>query len=65
MSRGEPADLIAGDVVRYVTSPVFDRVVGTGDLGVVVSVSDGWVRADWPAGQHSVPLASVRKVLDI
>ena len=50
-----------GDHVEYTAVDVFDRLIRTGDVGVVTAVLDGWVHADWPrSGVHSVPLAHVR-----
>lgn len=49
-----------GDRVEYTASPVFDRLVQTGDIGIVTRVEAGWVSARWPLGEYSVPLAHVR-----
>ena len=52
-----------GDRVEYIAAPVYDGIIMTGDVGVVVRVEDGWVHATWPrSGQHSVPVANVRAV---
>jgi hypothetical protein len=39
---------------------VFDGIIWTGDVGVVVGVKGGWVVAGWRNGIHSVPLENVR-----
>lgn len=49
-----------GARVEYTASPVFDRLVQTGDIGIVTRVEAGWVSARWPLGEYSVPLAHVR-----
>ncbi len=49
-----------GDRVEYTAPPVYDRLVQTGDIGIVTRVVAGWVCARWPLGGYSVPLAHVR-----
>jgi hypothetical protein len=51
-----------GDLIEYDGEPVFDLLIVRGDRGTVVSVADGWVRADWKTGTLSVPTKSVRVV---
>jgi hypothetical protein len=50
-----------GDRVEYTGEPVFDGIIGTGEIGWVTKVQGGWVVAFWPrSGVHSVPAGSVR-----
>ncbi len=49
-----------GDRIEYIGAPVFDGIIWTGDVGVVVEVTGGWVIASWRDGIHSVPLQNVR-----
>jgi hypothetical protein len=50
-----------GDRVEYTGEPVFDGIIDTGEVGHVLTVEDGWVKAHWPrSGIHSVPVANVR-----
>jgi hypothetical protein len=49
-----------GDRVEYIGAPVFDGIIWTGDVAVVVHVKGGWVFARWRNGVHSVPLENVR-----
>jgi hypothetical protein len=51
-----------GDRVEYMAAPVYDLLIETGEIGVVVKVEAGWVHALWPrSGQHSVPVRNVRR----
>jgi hypothetical protein len=51
---------VKGDRVRYIAPPVFDRIIETGEVGVVDTVAEGWVYAWWPrSGLHSVPEGNV------
>lgn len=49
-----------GDRIEYIAAPVFDRLIETGDIGVIQRFHDGWVHAVWPRGSYSVPVTNVR-----
>ena len=49
-----------GDRIEYIGAPVFDGIIWTGDVGVVVEVKGGWALASWRDGMHSVPIENVR-----
>jgi hypothetical protein len=50
-----------GDRVEYIAEPVFDLIIGPGEVGTVTREVDGWVFAVWPrSGEHSVPIENVR-----
>jgi len=56
----DPVQYRAGDRVEYTARPVYDGIIWTGDIGVVVRSEGGWVSARWRTGEHSVPLGNVR-----
>ena len=49
-----------GDRIEHIGAPVFDGIIWTGDVGVVVEVKGGWALASWRDGMHSVPIENVR-----
>jgi hypothetical protein len=56
----DPVRYRTGDRVEYTARPVYDGIIWTGDIGVVVRCEGGWVFARWRSGEHSVPLHNVR-----
>lgn len=61
---GANPEYAAGETVRYRGGDVFDRLVRTGDVGVVERVEHGWVHVHFPRGLYSVPVRSVERVAD-
>jgi hypothetical protein len=50
-----------GDRIEYIAQPVFDCIITTGEIGIVVRIEDDWVFAEWPrSGVHSVPVSNTR-----